>query len=104
MTKNLLKVGVVLAVAFAPSLVLAAGASASTGMTASTGAEFGSVKTTTQGWALGDLGIAIATAAGIFGTVNAVGGNIKMAAIGIGVAFLGAFSPSVIESIYGATI
>lgn len=101
--KKFLGLAVVTSAALLPSVVLASASGSITGVTPDS-ANFGDAKGTVQSWALGDLGIAASTVGGLFGLFNAVGGNIKMAAVGAGIAFLGAFSPSIIESIYSATI
>lgn len=97
-----LAVAAATAVVAAPEAALAAASSTMT--VAPDTQNFGDAKEQVQSWALGDLGIAASTVGGLFGLFNAVGGNIKMAAVGAGIAFLGAFSPSIIESIYSATI
>ena len=101
-SKKLLAALGLVAVMSAPEVALAAGSASVTGATNS--ADFTGAKQQVQGWALGDLGIAASTVGGLFGLFNAIAGNIKMAATGMGIAFLGAFSPSIIENIYSAVI
>ncbi|MBE0468229.1 MAG: pili assembly chaperone [Methyloprofundus sp.] len=79
-----------------PALVMAA---SGTG-----GTEFVHAKNTATAWLTGDLGIAIATAGGIWGMIAAVAGNIKMAGLGVGIAAVAALSAPVIETIFTATI
>lgn len=93
----------VMAAALVPHVALAAGAATLSGVTPDT-ASFSTAKTTAQSWAVGDLGIAIATVGGIMGTIGAVGGNVKLAASGVAIAALGAFTPGMIQSVYGAVI
>lgn len=57
-----------------------------------------------QSWAVGDLGIAIATIAGILGIAQSMGGKLMNGAMSFGVAFLGAYGPDIITKIYSATI
>lgn len=91
------------AVVAAPDVTYAAGAATLTGVSPDN-TNFADAKRQVQSWAVGDLGIAASTAGGLFGLFHAVGGNIKMAAVGAGIAFLGAFSPAIVQSIYGAVI
>lgn len=57
-----------------------------------------------QSWAVGDLGLAIATIAGILGIAQSMGGKLMNGAMSFGVAFLGAYGPDIITKIYSATI
>lgn len=84
------------------ALVGSAGVMAASGMTGSD--DFSHAKDTASGWLVGDLGIAIATAGGIWGMIAAVAGNIKMAGLGVGIAAVAALSAPVISSIFGAVI
>ncbi|MCH9743266.1 MAG: hypothetical protein K0U21_08680 [Proteobacteria bacterium] len=105
MTNNrnkLVNVALISAVAAVASVDALAGATV-TGATADT-TTFNSGKTAVQGWAIGDLGVGIATVAGIFGLMRAISGNIGPAAVGMGVAFLGAYSPEIINKIYSMPI
>lgn len=105
MTNNQKKAfGIALIAAAAATASLDAAASATvTGATADT-TTFNSGKTAVQGWAIGDLGVGIATVAGIFGLMRAISGAIAPAAVGMGVAFLGAYSPEIINKIYSMPI
>lgn len=84
------------------SLDASAGATL-TGVTADT-TTFNTGKNTVQSWAIGDLGIAIATIAGILGVAQSMGGKLMNGAMSFGVAFLGAYGPDIITKIYSATI
>lgn len=68
------------------------------------GSEFTEAKNKATDWLEGDLGITIATAGGIWGMIAAVGGNIKMAALGLGIAAVAALSSTGISAVFGAVI
>jgi hypothetical protein len=71
---------------------------------ASGSTDFSNAKDTVQDWITGDLGVTIATAGGIWGMIAAVAGNIKMAALGVGIAAVAALTTPVIDTLFTATI
>lgn len=96
--KNKLKILVLAGVSLTPIGAMAAAGGGGGGT------EFSGAKATATGWATGDLGMTIATAGGIWGMISAVGGNIKMAGLGVGIAAVAALSIPIIESVFGAVI
>lgn len=95
--------GAALALPLALAAIDASAGAAVTGATKDT-TTFNTGLKTVQGWAIGDLGVAIATVAGVLGIAQSMGGKLMNGAMSFGVAFLGAYGPDIITKIYSATI
>jgi hypothetical protein len=95
--------GAALALPLALAAIDASAGATAGGVTGDT-TTFSNGKKTVQSWAIGDLGVAIATIAGILGIAQSMGGKLMNGAMSFGVAFLGAYGPDIITKIYSATI